>query len=155
MVFVPGLVPQLDEIATRQPGIRLVLDRSAQSVEMWDDVPGPALEPALAASRYPNIAVKAPAMPCCSIEEYSFRTLHRHSRHVVDAFGPRRVLWGTDLARLRCPYRPAMTLLTEGLDPLSGDDEQRIMGRGIAERLGWPLPRNYTGPVDDLSLPSI
>jgi hypothetical protein len=44
---------------------------------------------------------------------------------------------------------------TEGLDFLSSDDKQWIMRHSIAERLGWPLPRNYTGPVDDLSLPSI
>jgi hypothetical protein len=35
-----------------------------------------------------------------------------------------------------------VTLFTEELDSLSSDDKERIMGRGIAEWLGWPLPRN-------------
>jgi L-fuconolactonase len=75
MVFVPGLVPQSAEIAARHPGLRLVLDRLALSTEMQDDALGPVLELVLAASRYPNIAVKASAMPCCSSEGYPFRAL--------------------------------------------------------------------------------
>jgi L-fuconolactonase len=61
---------------------------------------------------------------------------------VVDAYGPRRVFRGTDLTRLPCPYRQAVTLFTEELDFLSSDDKEWIMGRGIAEWLGRPLPLN-------------
>lgn len=81
-------------------------------------------------------------MPCYSTEGYPFRNRHRHIRRVVDAYGPRRVFWGTDLTRLRCPYRQAVTLFTEELDFLSSDGKEWIMGRGIAEWLGWPLPHN-------------
>jgi L-fuconolactonase len=61
---------------------------------------------------------------------------------IVDAHGPRRVFWGTDLTRLSCSYRQAVTLFMEPLDFLSDEDEAWIMGRGIAECLGWPLPRH-------------
>jgi L-fuconolactonase len=142
MVFVPGQVPQLGAIAARHPGLRLVLDHLALSTGMRDEALGPALEPVLAASPHPNIAVKASTMPCYTTEGYSFRNLHQHIRRVVDAYGPRRVFWGTDLTRLRCPYRQAVTLFTEELDFLSSDDKEWIMGRGIAEWLGWPLPCN-------------
>jgi L-fuconolactonase len=142
VVFAPGQVPQLGEIAARHPGLRLVLDHLALSTEKRDDALGPALEPVLAASRHPNIAVKASAMPCYTTEGHPFRNLHWHTRRVVDAYGPRRVFWGTDLTRLRCPYRHAVTPFTEELDSLSSDDKEWIMGRGIAEWLGWPRPRN-------------
>ena len=59
-------------------------------------------------------------------------------RRVVQAFGPQRVFWGTDLTRLPCPYRQAVTLFTEELDFLSDTDKEWIMGRGIAEWLHWP-----------------
>ena len=107
-----------------------------------DGALGPALEPLLAAARHPNVAVKASALPCYSTEPYPCRNLHQYIRRVVDAYGPRRVFWGTDLTRLPCPYRQAVTLFTEELDLISPADRERIMGRGIAERLGWPLPRD-------------
>jgi len=59
---------------------------------------------------------------------------------VVEAYGPRRVFWGTDLSRLPCSYRQAVTLFTEELGFLSNDDQGWIMGRGLADWLGWPLP---------------
>ncbi len=52
---------------------------------------------------------------------------------------PHRVFWGTDLTRLRGSQRQAVTLCTEELDFLSDIDTTWIMGRGIAEWLGWPL----------------
>ncbi|HZC00133.1 MAG TPA: amidohydrolase, partial [Gammaproteobacteria bacterium] len=64
----------------------------------------------------------------------------QHLRQVVEAYGPQRVFWGTDLTRLRCPYRQAVTLFTEEVDFLSNADREWIMGRGIAAWLGWPLP---------------
>jgi predicted TIM-barrel fold metal-dependent hydrolase len=64
---------------------------------------GPALEPLLAAARHPNVAVKASALPCYSTEPYPLRNLHQYIRRVVDAYGRRRVFWGTDLTRLPLP----------------------------------------------------
>ena len=52
---------------------------------------------------------------------------------------PHRVFWGTDLTRLRGSHRQAVTLCTEELAFLSDIDTTWIMGRGIAEWLGWPL----------------
>jgi len=34
-----------------------------------------------------------------------------------------------------------VSLFTEELDFLSGEDQEWIMGRDIAEWFGWPLPR--------------
>jgi hypothetical protein len=59
---------------------------------------------------------------------------------VVDAFGPQRCFWGTDLSHLPCPYKQVVTLFTEELHFLSDADKEWIMGRAIAEWLNWPLP---------------
>jgi L-fuconolactonase len=140
MVFVPGLVPEISAVAARYPGLRLVLDHLALGLGVKDNAIGAALEPVLLAARHPNIAVKASALPCYVSEPYPFKSLHPHIRRVVDAYGPRRVFWGTDLSRLTCSYRQAVTLFTEELDFLSNDDKEWIMGRGIAEWLSWPVP---------------
>ncbi len=142
MVFVPGSVPRLGDIAARHPGLRLVLDHLALGLGVKDEGIGPALEPVLALARYPNVAVKASALPCYVTESYPYPGLHPHIRRVVEAFSPQRVFWGTDLTRLPCSYRQAITLFTEELSFLSDADKEWIMGRGISEWLGWPLPRS-------------
>src|SRR2546426_1012361 len=58
------------------------------------------------------------------------------SRRVSEAFGPARMLWGTDYSRLPCPYAGAVRLFTEALD-FSAGDRAWIMGRATAEWLGW------------------
>ena len=61
---------------------------------------------------------------------------------VVEAYGPQRVFEGTNLTRLPCPCRQAVTRFIEELDFHSPSDREWIMGRGIAEWLSWPLPCN-------------
>ena len=68
---------------------------------------------------------------------YPYRALHPYLRRVVDAFGPQRVFWGTDLSRLPCSYREAITMWTEEMPWLAAADLESIMGRGVCEWLGW------------------
>ncbi len=57
----------------------------------------------------------------------------------VDAFGPHRTFWGTDLTRMPCTYYECITLFTEHLSWLQGEDLEWVMGRGICAWLSWPL----------------
>jgi L-fuconolactonase len=74
-------------------------------------------------------------------DAHPFPSLHPHIRRIVEAFGPQRVFWGTDLTRLPCSYRQAVTLFADELDFLSAADKEWIMGRGIAEWLNWLLAK--------------
>jgi predicted TIM-barrel fold metal-dependent hydrolase len=84
--------------------------------------------------------VKASGLPSYSVEAYPYRDLQPHLRRVYDAFGPQRIFWGTDYSRLPCSYRQAITLFTEEQPWLNENDKEWIMGRGLCEWLGWPLP---------------
>lgn len=137
MVFVPGSALKMAEIAAHHPGLRLVIDHLALPLNARDEAIGPALEPVLKLAQYANVAVKASALPGHVSEPYPFRSLHPHIRRVVEAFGPRRVFWGSDLTGLHCPYRQVVTLFTEELGFLSDADKEWIMGRGIATWLDW------------------
>ncbi len=141
MVYVPpGLLKRLGAIAVRHPGLRLILDHLALPMGTRDAVAFASLDEVLALTRHANVAVKVSALPCYTSEPYPFRGLHGYIRRVYDAFGPRRMLWGSDYSRLPCPYRQAVTLFTEALDFLSAEDKEWIMGRAAADWLGWPLP---------------
>jgi L-fuconolactonase len=140
MVSVPGLLAAVDGIAERHPGLRLVIDHLALARDAKDDAAFADLPQLLALAKRPNVAAKASALPRYSSEPYPYPKLHPHLRRVFDAFGSRRMFWGTDLTGIPCTYRQAVTLFTEELPWLKGDDLDWVMGRGICEWLGWPLP---------------
>ncbi|OAI40939.1 hypothetical protein AYO38_00730 [bacterium SCGC AG-212-C10] len=139
MVYCPGAVPQIDAVAERHPGLRFVIDHLALGAGK-DDAAFARLDEVLRMARLPNVAVKASALPCYSSEAYPFPALQPYIRNVYDAFGPRRMFWGTDWTRLPCTWGEAITLFTEELPWLSDEDKEWIMGRGVCEWLGWELP---------------
>jgi predicted TIM-barrel fold metal-dependent hydrolase len=141
MVLVPGSLDVLGRIAEKHPGLKLVIDHVGLSVrekgpKVFEDLPA-----VCALARHPNVAVKASGMPSLSTQAYPFRDLHPHIRTLVDAFGPRRTFWGTDLTRMPCTYYECIALFTQHLPWLTGEDLEWVMGRGVCEWLGWPLPR--------------
>jgi predicted TIM-barrel fold metal-dependent hydrolase len=140
MVLVPGSLDVLDRIAERHPGLKLIIDhvglnRLQKGPNVFEDLPR-----VCSLAKHPNVAVKASGMPSLSHEGYPFPDLHPHIRRLIDAFGPRRTFWGTDLTRMPCTYYECITLFTEHLPWLKGEDLEWVMGRGVCEWLGWPLP---------------
>ena len=71
---------------------------------------------------------------------YPFASLHSYIRRVYDAFGPQRMMWGSDLSRLPCAYSQCVTLFTAELPWLYGDDLDAIMGRNLCRWLEWEMP---------------
>jgi predicted TIM-barrel fold metal-dependent hydrolase len=138
MVSPSGLLPQVDRIAAHHPELKLVIDHlallRAKDNAAFDDLPK-----LLRLARLPNVAVKASALPAYSSHDYPYYNLHPYLRRVFDAFGPRRMFWGTDLTRLPCTYRQAITLFTEELPWLPTADQEWVMGRAICDWLGWPI----------------
>jgi L-fuconolactonase len=132
-------MPILARIAERHPGLNLVVDHLGLISGTKDEEAFGDLDKLLALARFPNVAVKASAMPYYTADSYPYRRLHPYLRRVYDAFGPRRVFWGTDLSRLPCTYRQAVTMFTEEIPWLSAEDKAWIMGRGLCEWLGWKI----------------
>jgi predicted TIM-barrel fold metal-dependent hydrolase len=131
-----------DQIAERHPGLRLLLDhlglKSAKDVS--EAVNFASLDKVLALAKRPNVAAKVTAMPCYADDKtYPFRSVHSHIRRVFKAFGPERTFWGTDCTRLPCSYRQCVTMFTEEMPWLTGDDLDWVMGRGICEWIGWRM----------------
>jgi L-fuconolactonase len=141
MALAPQAVPKLGEIAERHPGLRLIVDHMGLSSALRGKPLDGAIYNLVKLARLKNVAVKVSALPCYVEEAYPFPTLHPLIRRVVDAFGPQRCFWGTDLSHLTSTYKQCLTLFTEELRFLSDNDKEWILGRGIAEWLNWPLPQ--------------
>ena len=141
MAMAPNDVPTLGQIAERHPGLRLIVDHMGLNSVLRGKPLEPSVDNVIKLARLSNVAVKVSALPCYVDEPYPFPTLHPLVRRVVDAFGPQRCFWGTDLSHLPCPYKQVVTLFTEEMKSLSSTELEWIMGRGIAEWLGWRLPQ--------------
>ena len=134
----PDLYGHIGLVAERYPGMRLQIDHLG--VGPFSKLPEAMdhLKQLLALARHPNIAVKATGVPSMATDAYPFASTHPSLRRIFDAFGPRRMFWGTDFTRMRCSWRECITAFTEELDWLQGDDLDLVMGRAVRDWIGWP-----------------
>jgi len=138
MVLVPhAMVHLIDKVAERHPGLRLVMDHLSLTSGRKDEEAFADFGKLLAIAKRPNVAAKATALPCYTADSYPYRRVHPWLRQAYDAFGPKRLFWGTDLSRLPCTYRQGITMFTEEVPWFSAEDKEWIMGRGVCEWLGW------------------
>jgi L-fuconolactonase len=127
-------------IAQRHPALKIVVDHLALPKGLKDEAAFAGLDKVIALSKYPNIAVKATSLPMFTSDSYPYRRLHPYIRRVYDAFGPKRMFWGTDLTKLPCTYSQAKTMFSEEIPWLTAEDKEWIMGRGVCAWIGWKLP---------------
>ncbi|MBI1989701.1 MAG: amidohydrolase family protein [Betaproteobacteria bacterium] len=137
--YTPGEVKLVAPIAERHPGLKLVIDHMAIPRGAKDEAAFAHIDELCSFARFANVAVKVTSLPSYSDEAYPHPKLHKYVRRMYDAFGPRRLFWGSDLTRMLCSYRLCKTMFTEEMRWMTGDDLEWIMGRGVCEWLGWPL----------------
>jgi len=130
-------MPRVDAIAARHPGLKLVIDHLGLVNGEKDAHAFRDLDKLLALAARPNVAVKASALPCYTNEPYPYPGLRPYVRRVHEAFGPRRMFWGTDQTRSPVGYREGIALFTEHMPFLPAADLEWLMGRGVREWLGW------------------
>jgi predicted TIM-barrel fold metal-dependent hydrolase len=128
----------IDRVAERHPGLRLTIDHLGLTTGI-DQEAFREFDRLLPLARRPNVAVKVSCLPKYTTDAYPFRWLHPYLRRVYDAFGPRRMFWGSDLSRLPCTYRQGLTYMSEEMPWLTADDKEWILGRGVCEWIGWKV----------------
>jgi predicted TIM-barrel fold metal-dependent hydrolase len=126
----------IDRVAERHPGLKLVIDHMGLHGTK-DEAGLGEFDKLLAIAKRPNVAVKVSCLPQFTSDSYPFRFWHPYLKRVHEAFGPRRMFWGSDLSRLPCPLKQGVTMFTENMPFFSAPDMEWIMGRGICEWIGW------------------
>jgi predicted TIM-barrel fold metal-dependent hydrolase len=136
-----SFLPVVGQIAERHPGLRLIVDHmgvpraTKGAAAAYQNLPQ-----LLALAKYPNVAVKATGQAGYAEDAYPFPSLHEPLHRVFDAFGPRRMFWGTDITRMHCTWRQCVTLFTEELPWLKGQDLELVMGQALCDWIGWDSP---------------
>lgn len=125
-------------IAERYPDLRLLLDHiGVGPFQKLPDI-GDQLDAFMQLARLPNIAVKATGTPSMATDAFPFVSVQPVLKRTFDAFGPRRMFWGTDFTRMRGSWDECVRQFTEELDWLKGEDLEWVMGRGVSQWIGWP-----------------
>jgi predicted TIM-barrel fold metal-dependent hydrolase len=144
-------LPDLKQIAERHPRLRFIVDHLGLVRPVQDAAAFETLPALLALAALPNVAVKATGAPGYSTQPYPYKNLHDGLHRIFDAFGPKRFFWGTDLTRMPCSYRQCVTMFTEELPWLQGDDQAQVMGGGVRDWLGLQasdfMPPDKTHPA--------
>jgi len=135
LLTIPPQLPAATELVRALPDVAFVLDHAGKPLiatdgwQPWaDDIA------ALAAS--PNVVCKLSGLVTEDTATWTARHLHRYVDHLLDVFGPARLLFGSDwpVCLLRTDYAGwvnAAEILTAGLS----DDERDAIFAGNARML--------------------
>jgi predicted TIM-barrel fold metal-dependent hydrolase len=143
MLNAPFSHPEIGEVAARHPRLRVILDHLGASTGQKDDALEPQIKSTAGLAKHPNVYVKLTLVPVFSTAPYPYKNIQPCIRQLLEAFGPRRCFWGTDvsamLQRTSCSYGQCVKLFTEHMDFISAADREWVMGRALAECLNWPI----------------
>jgi predicted TIM-barrel fold metal-dependent hydrolase len=136
--FAPGLTVQMSKVAERHPALRLLIDHLGVPLRLRGKELIDELKKTIGLAGLPNVGVKASGLPTNSESAFPFLDLHDPMAALVDAFGPERIFWGSDISRLSCTYREAVEMMSE---VISDDAVRRLlMGEALSHWIGWPEP---------------
>lgn len=139
-LYGPALMPRIAAIAERHEALKITIDHFAtvgDTLPSGELVQMPGL---LDLARRPNVAVKLSAAPAYARGDYPFVSIHPAVRTLYEHFGAERLFWGTDITRLRTPWRDCVTMFTDHMPWLPEADLRLIMGEAICRWHGWSAP---------------
>jgi predicted TIM-barrel fold metal-dependent hydrolase len=129
-------LPQVGRLIEQFPDLDVVIDHMADC-----PVDQPAeLKKLLDLARFPRVYVKISHTWSLSRQPYPYQDTHEQVRKLYDAFGPQRLMWGTDwpLVERNCGYARALALVRDEMKFLNDEDKRWILAKTI-ERI-WPFP---------------
>lgn len=136
-LLVANRCKEVGKIAAKYPNLKLLIDHMAVPRGTKDAASFAHLPDMLALAKYPNVAIKATGAPSYSSDPYPYRNIHTYLKQIFDAFGPKRMFWGTDITRMPCTWKQCVTMFTEELPWLKGNDLDLVMGRALCDFVGW------------------
>lgn len=128
-------MPEVSRLIEKYPALTVVIDHMADSPL---DKPE-RLQMLIALKRYPKVFVKVSHTWSLSKQPYPYLDSQAQVKRLYDAFGPQRLMAGTDwpLVEGYCGYAKAVDLVRNQMKFLNEEDKRWMMSRTI-ERV-WPF----------------
>ena len=138
MCLVPDEAHKLAPIAERHPGLRLIVDHMAANLAAKGDAAFAHIDGLLGLAKFDNVSVKTSSAPCFSADPFPYPDIYPYLKQIYEAFGAQRMLWGCDYTRLTSTYPECLRHFQEGLDFLTAEDKEWVLGKSAATILNWP-----------------
>jgi L-fuconolactonase len=140
-LYPPGILPELGATARAHPELVLVIDHlglSQPPLMPADPDPFGRLPELLALSRHRNVNVKLTGAPTLSTRPYPYDDLWPAIHRVLEAFGPERVMWGSDITRTGPlhSYQEAAGYIRDTAE-LPATDKRLVLGASLRRVFGW------------------
>jgi predicted TIM-barrel fold metal-dependent hydrolase len=125
-------------LADRFGQVPIVIDHLGHP-DVESGINDPGFQQLLALAKRENVHVKLSGFYHFSRGSFPFRDCWNFMRAAWDAFGPSRLLWGSDYPHVTvtCGYQNAIEVIDVVLGGI-GDAERRLVMGGNAVRLYWP-----------------
>ena len=125
-------LPAIEPIIGRFPGVKVVLAHLG-GPSLDEKPPYPLRNNILKMSDYTNVYVKISNMNRISQQPYPHRDTHDLARSIYDAFGPERLMWGTDFPHVLKAggYNRALELVRDELDFLNKEDKAWLFNKTV------------------------
>ena len=115
---MPDMVPLIEQCSE----LDVVIDHMADCpIDQPDQ-----LEKLLALARYPRVFVKVSHLWSISRQPYPWLDAQEYARRCYDAFGPRRLMWGTDwpVCKQWTTYEETVRVVRDDMPFLNAEDEK-------------------------------
>lgn len=123
----PKALPQMEKMAERFPGVRIILDHLARPV-LEDGPPYASADSLFAVARHPNVYLKL--TPRTFTESRKGKaTPETFFAKLVAVFGPRRLAWGSNYPSSEGSLPELLSLAKSSLATLSQEDQDWIFGK--------------------------
>ena len=141
MCFAPGALSEIELAAYQHPQLKLVVDH-ANLVGSTPETVGEKIEELSQLANYENVGVKLGALPQRSAQKHPYSDLHPHLKSLYSAFGPKRLMWASDLTTSlktgTANYNQNLDMIVQAFDWASQDDMDWILGRSVSTWFNWP-----------------
>ncbi len=133
-------VPALALLAERFSQVPILIDHMA-SPDVSAGTGSPAFKELLSLSRFPQVSVKVSGYYYLSDQGWPYRDCHPIFEALYDAYGAKRLIWGSDFPHviLKSSYASVLALQERFYTYLSPVEMAAIMG-GNAEAIYWSSP---------------
>ncbi|MBI2191890.1 MAG: amidohydrolase [Planctomycetes bacterium] len=126
--------PETAELVRRHPGLKMRIEHLGHP--RFDEMdPFPQYRQVLQLARFSNVAIAYSGLYAASRQKYPYPDLLPFLKMIYDAFGPRRILWGSDFPPLCLRETVSMNLrlFQDGLGFLTPQDREWVLGKAALE----------------------
>ncbi len=136
-ILAPAVrMPDIGALCAKFPDLTVVIDHMADCPIDRPDL----LLKLTALKRYPNVFVKISHTWSLSKEGFPYRDTFPLVQRLHEAFGPKRLMWGTDwpISNRHSSYAQTLAVVRDGMTFLNKEDKRWMLSKTV-ERV-WPFP---------------